>query len=146
MSDIQVRKAQADDLPMMQRIARRTIDKCYRSFLGDEGVDWFINSGESDRELEKHIENCDVLLSDNAIVACIAQAGLEQCRQLGFVAVVVLGHSEYYPRFGFSPSSRFGIDCEYDVPEEVFMAMELQPDALHGRTGKVQYDAAFSSL
>ncbi len=69
MSEFQIRKAQADDLPMMQRIARRTIDKCYRSFLGDEGVDWFINSGESDRELEKHIENCDVLLSDDAIVA-----------------------------------------------------------------------------
>ncbi len=69
MSDIQVRKAQADDLPMMQRIARRTIDKCYRSFLGDEGVDWFINSGESDRELQQHIENCDVLLKDHSIVA-----------------------------------------------------------------------------
>jgi hypothetical protein len=35
----------------MQDIARRTIDRCYRSFFGDEGVDWFINSGESDKEL-----------------------------------------------------------------------------------------------
>ncbi len=69
MSDIQIRKAQATDLPSMQDIARRTIDKCYRSFLGDEGVDWFIHSGESDRELQKHIENCDVLLKENAIVA-----------------------------------------------------------------------------
>ncbi len=69
MSDIQIRKAQADDLPSMQDIARRTIDKCYRSFLGDEGVDWFINSGESDRVLQQHIENCDVLLIENAVVA-----------------------------------------------------------------------------
>ncbi len=69
MSDLQIRKAQADDLPRMQDIARRTIDKCYRSFLGDEGVDWFINSGESDRVLQQHIENCDVLLIENAIVA-----------------------------------------------------------------------------
>ena len=69
MSDIQIRKACADDLPRMQEIARRTIDKCYRAFLGDEGVDWFIDSGESDRELQKHIENCDVLLEENAIVA-----------------------------------------------------------------------------
>ncbi len=69
MSDIQIRKAQADDLPRMQNIARRTIDKSYRSFLGDESVDWFINTGESDRELQKHIENCDVLLKENAIVA-----------------------------------------------------------------------------
>ncbi len=46
MSDINIRKAQTDDLPIMQDIAKRTIDKCYRSFVGDEGVDWFINSGE----------------------------------------------------------------------------------------------------
>ena len=69
MSDIQIRKAQADDLPRMQEIARRTIDMSYRPFLGDEGVDWFINSGESDRELQRHIENCDVLMKDKAIVA-----------------------------------------------------------------------------
>jgi len=64
-----IRNAQADDLPKMQVIARRTIDKSYRSFLGDEGVDWFINSGESDRELQNYIENCDVLLKNNSIVA-----------------------------------------------------------------------------
>jgi putative acetyltransferase len=66
------------------------------------------------------------------IGSALVLAGLEQCRQLGFVAVVVLGHPEYYPRFGFSPSSRFGIDSEYEVPEEVFMAMELEPEALSG--------------
>lgn len=71
---------------------------------------------------------------------------LEQCRNLGFAAVVVLGHPKYYPRFGFSPSSRFGIDSEYDVPEEVFMAMELQPEALSGKTGTVRYHAAFRNL
>ncbi len=69
MSNIQIRKAQTTELPKMQEIARRTIDKCYRSFLGDEGVDWFINTGESDRELEKYIENCDVLLKDDNIIA-----------------------------------------------------------------------------
>ena len=55
-------------------------------------------------------------------------------RQCPFV--IVLGHPEYYPRFGFSLSSRFGIDCEYEVPEEAFIAMELQPGALGGKTGK----------
>lgn len=69
MNDINIRKAQADDLPIMQDIAKRTIDKCYRSFLGNEGVDWFINSGESDRELEKHLDNCDVLLKGDEVIA-----------------------------------------------------------------------------
>jgi putative acetyltransferase len=60
--------------------------------------------------------------------------------------VVVLGHAVYYPRFGFLPSTLFGIGCEYDVPEDVFMAMELQPAALRGITGTVKYHAAFSNL
>ena len=69
MNDIQIRKAQPDDLTRMQDIARRTIDRSFRSFLGDEGVDSFINSGESDQELYKHLENCDVVIREDAIVA-----------------------------------------------------------------------------
>ena len=68
MSDIQFRKAQPDDLAMMQDIARRTIDRCFRSFLGDEGVDSFINTGESDQELQTHFEDCDVALREDAMV------------------------------------------------------------------------------
>jgi len=80
------------------------------------------------------------------IGSALVRAGLDQCRQLDFVAVVVLGHPEYYARFGFSPSSQFGIDSEYDVPEEVFMAMELQPEALSRKTGTVRYHPAFSNV
>ena len=69
MNDILIRKAQSNDLPIMQEIARRTIDKCYRSFLGEEGVDWFINSGEADKELQKYINNCNVVIQENTIVA-----------------------------------------------------------------------------
>ena len=80
------------------------------------------------------------------IGSALVHAGLEQCRESGFIAVVVLGHPQYYNRFGFLPSSRFGIDSQYDVPEEVFMAMELCPDALNGKTGTVKYHAAFSNV
>ena len=80
------------------------------------------------------------------IGSALVRAGLDQCKQLDFVAVVVLGHPEYYHRFGFSPSSQFGIGSEYDVPEEVFMAMELQPEALSGKTGRVRYHPAFSKV
>ena len=80
------------------------------------------------------------------IGSALVQAGLERCRELGFRAVVVLGHPDFYPRFGFLPSSRFGINCEYDVPEEVFMVIELQPDALHAKSGTAKYHAAFSEL
>jgi len=80
------------------------------------------------------------------IGSALVRAGLEQCRQLGVGAVVVLGHPAYYPRFGFLPSARFGIGCEYDVPEEVFLIVELQPNCLRGASGTVKYDAAFSNV
>ena len=80
------------------------------------------------------------------IGSALVLAGLEECKQLGFGAVVVLGHPTYYPRFGFSSSARFGIGCEYDVPEEVFMVVELEAGFLDGASGKVKYHAAFGDV
>jgi putative acetyltransferase len=81
----------------------------------------------------------------NGIGSALVRAGLDQCAQLGFGAVVVLGHPAYYPRFGFSSSTRYGIGCEYDVPEEVFMVVELRAGFLQGASGKVKYHAAFGA-
>jgi putative acetyltransferase len=78
--------------------------------------------------------------------SALVRVGLERCSELGFGAVVVLGHPEYYPRFGFWPSSCFGIGCEYEVPEEAFMAVELQPDYLRAASGTVKYHAAFDNV
>jgi GNAT superfamily N-acetyltransferase len=69
MNNVQIRKANHEDLRVIQEIARGTIDKSYRSFLGDELVDWFLNSGESDKELENQLVNCDVLVLDTSIAA-----------------------------------------------------------------------------
>jgi len=74
----------------------------------------------------------------------LVRAGLEQCKNLGFGAVIVLGHPTYYPKFGFEPSTKFGVNSEYDVPEEVFMAMELEPSYLRGLSGAIKYSAAFN--
>lgn len=70
--------------------------------------------------------------------------GLERCGQLGAAVVVVLGHADYYPRFGFAPASRFGLRSEYDVPDEVFMARELKDGGLEGLAGTVRYHPVFA--
>lgn len=62
----------------------------------------------------------------------------------GWDGVVVLGHPQYYRRFGFVPASRFGISSEYDVPDDVFMALELQPSGLTDCAGLVRYHQAFA--
>jgi putative acetyltransferase len=78
--------------------------------------------------------------------SALVRSGLVKCRNLGMGAVVVLGHPEYYARFGFVPSTRFGIGCTYDVPEDVFMAVELRPGYLDGASGIVRYHQIFESL
>jgi putative acetyltransferase len=69
----------------------------------------------------------------------LVEAGLRECTAAGYQAVVVVGHPDYYARFGFRLSREFGLRCEYAVPEEVFMATELVPGALTGRGGLVRY-------
>jgi putative acetyltransferase len=75
----------------------------------------------------------------------LVREGLEACRQLGAGAVVVLGHPEFYPRFGFVPASRFGLRCEYPVPDDVFMALELRPRAFSA-PGLIKYHPAFAGV
>ena len=77
-----------------------------------------------------------------SIGSVFVRAGLERGQELGFHAVLVLGHREYYPRFGFVPATRFGLRSEYDVPDDVFMATELEPGALNGKSCVVKYHAA----
>jgi len=78
------------------------------------------------------------------IGSALVRTGLDECRRFGFDALVVLGHADYYPRFGFVPASTFGLGSEYDVADEVFMALELKPDALRQRAGTIRYHPAFA--
>ena len=69
----------------------------------------------------------------------LVNAGLEECRNSGHEIVVVLGHPDFYPRFGFAPASKFGIRWEREVPDDVFIVLELRQGALTGRGGIVKY-------
>lgn len=76
----------------------------------------------------------------------LVRRGLTACRDIGYEAVVVLGHPDFYPRFGFAPASTFGLKCEYNVPDPVFMAIDLVPGALKGISGLVKYAPEFASV
>ena len=70
---------------------------------------------------------------NQGIGSALIRSGLDELKKLGHDVVIVLGHPEYYPRFGFKPSKPFGIQWEIDVPEEVFMVAELWENALAGK-------------
>lgn len=80
------------------------------------------------------------------IGSALIQRGLEECRRLGHAIIIVLGHSEYYPRFGFVPAGAKGIKAPFEVRPEVFMVAELTLGSLEGVTGVVRYPPEFDAV
>ncbi|WP_453996006.1 GNAT family N-acetyltransferase [Bacillus nitroreducens] len=68
---------------------------------------------------------------------------LQKAKELRFHSVVVLGHPEYYPKFGFKKASTWGIKAPFEVPDEAFMAMELGENTLDKVSGVVEYPSVF---
>lgn len=71
----------------------------------------------------------------------LIRQGLDLLRRQGERIVIVLGHPDYYPRFGFSSEKASALESPF--ARSIFMAMELSPGALDGIQGKVRYPAAF---
>lgn len=80
----------------------------------------------------------------NGVGSALARRGIEDCRELGYRGIVVLGHPGFYSRFGFVPASRHGLTCIYDAPDEAFMALALGDAALPG--GCAIYQPEFMSV
>jgi putative acetyltransferase len=80
---------------------------------------------------------------NEGVGSALVRRGLDECRRLGHSIVIVIGHPNYYPRFGFSVAEEKGIRAPWDVPREAFMVIELVPGALQGATGVVEYPPEF---
>jgi len=78
--------------------------------------------------------------------SALIRAGLAACAALGERVVVVLGHPDYYPRFGFVPAWHHGLYYGRPGPDPAFMVCALEHGALRGHSGEVVYHAAFDSL
>ncbi|MFH0910904.1 MAG: N-acetyltransferase [Planctomycetota bacterium] len=77
------------------------------------------------------------------IGSALVRKGIARLEKKGCPFVVVLGHAEYYPRFGFKRASLHGIRCEWEVPDEVFRILPLQPSRLQGVSGPARYRPEF---
>jgi len=76
----------------------------------------------------------------------LVNEGIPHCRTSEYSCIVVLGWPEFYPRFGFTPSTKYGIKTEYDVPEEVFMVLMLTDDAAVDYSGTAKYHQVFNQF
>lgn len=80
------------------------------------------------------------------IGAALTRLGLSEASRLGHRLAIVLGHADYYPRFGFVAARAHGIEAPFPVPDDAWMVRELQPGALRGVHGTVRYSAPFGAL
>jgi putative acetyltransferase len=74
----------------------------------------------------------------------LVRAGIEELRTRSCPFVIVVGHPEFYPRFGFEPASRHGLQCQWpEVPNEAFMVLILDEEAMEGVSGIASYRPEF---
>ena len=73
----------------------------------------------------------------------LVEKGHKIAKELGYKGIVVLGHADYYKKFGYEPASKWEIKCPIEVPDENFMAIELYPGALSNVKGTVEYPKEF---
>jgi putative acetyltransferase len=75
----------------------------------------------------------------------LLEAGNRKLNDAGWPFIIVVGHAEYYPRFGFRPAYYYGIKCEWDVPDDVFMLLVLDQAKMEGVSGLAIYRHEFST-
>ena len=75
----------------------------------------------------------------------LVRVGVSEMRGSCCPFVIVLGHPQFYPRFGFEPASRRGIRCEWEVPDEAFMILILEATEMDGVSGLARYRSEFSA-
>lgn len=78
------------------------------------------------------------------IGSALVRTGLEYLREQSFAGVVVLGHKDYYPRFGFRPAAEFGITTQFDVPAEYLLVAQISGTSL--APGNVRYQPEFETV
>ena len=77
----------------------------------------------------------------------LVRQGLDILRERGCPFVVVVGHPEYYPRFGFEPASAHGLGSQWEgVPDEAFMVLVFDADAMTGVSGVAKYREEFNEV
>lgn len=76
----------------------------------------------------------------------LIHAAIAHARTAGYGFMVLLGDPAYYRRFGFRTAATLGLSCEFEAPEEAFMALELAPGALAGASGLVRYEPEFDVI
>jgi putative acetyltransferase len=166
---IRVREEQSDDIPAIREVNERAFGQPIEADLVDKlrqnCKDLLSLVARAENEVVGHIlfspaviESEDgtvqgVALAPMAVLpeyqrqrvgAELIRTGITKLRSTGCPFVVVLGHAEYYPRFGFKPASSQGIRSEWEVPDDAFMILVLNESEMKGISGLAKYRPEFA--
>lgn len=77
----------------------------------------------------------------------LVRGGLNILHERRCPFVVLVGHPEYYPRFGFEPCSAHGITSQWEgIPDNAFMILILDAQAMTGVSGVAKYRKEFNGV
>ena len=165
---IEIREERADDIAAVRDLNRRAFGQDQESNIVDalraNGAALLSLVATLNDQVVGHIMYSPVSVTGNVSGTALGpMAVLPQCQRQGIGSklieagnrklkddgcpfIIVVGHADYYPRFGFKPASEHGIKCEWDVPDNVFMLLVLDQAKMAGVAGSAKYRPEFSSV
>ena len=166
---VKIRKEQPQDIPLIHQVNKRAfgqlleadlVDRLRRNchdllslvaVVKDEIVGHILFSSVTVEGEEKTAEG--MALAPMAVLpeyqrqgigSELVRTGIARLANSGCAFVIVLGHVDYYPRFGFEPASRYGVRSEWEVPDDAFMILMLNESVMQGISGVARYRPEFT--
>jgi len=85
-------------------------------------------------------------LQNQGVGSMLVNEGVRILKKMSCPFVIVLGHENYYPRFGFERASNYGLKCQWEgVPDDAFMVLILDESVMKGVSGIAKYRDEFDA-
>jgi len=79
------------------------------------------------------------------IGSALVRRGLDILRERRCPFIIVLGHPDFYPRFGFEIASKYSLSSQWEgVPDEAFIVLILDDHTMKGVSGIARYRDEFN--
>jgi putative acetyltransferase len=163
---IEISEEHPDDLPAIREVNRRAFEQDLEANIVDalraNGAALLSLVGKVNGRVAGHIMYSPITVNGvegaalgpmgvlpeyqrQGIGSALVEAGSRRLRESGCPFVIVLGHADFYPKFGFVPASTRSITCEWDVQDDVFMVLVLDESKMDRARGRAQYRHEFST-
>ena len=165
---LEIREERPDDIAAVREVNRRAFEQEQESNIIDglrmNRAALFSLVATASERVTGHIISSPVTIAGNVKGAALGpmavlpehqrqgigirliEAGNRKIKDGGYPFIIVVGHAEYYPRFGFRSAREYGIKCEWDASDDVFMVLILDQAKMRDISGVARYRHEFSTI